>query len=166
MDPHVPDLPAAEVEASKPVVDTKGETPAIVSCGDASNGQETKVTNQGWHDPLRSIRFESLIAQCRTSRTLGTMGHAKRRHTPERIIGKLHEADRLLGEGQGVALVAKHLEVSEQTLRRWRRQYGGLEPDEPKMLNQLERENTRLKRMVADQLLENLVLKEIAKGNW
>jgi putative transposase len=82
------------------------------------------------------------------------MGHARRRHTPEQIIRKLREADRLLGEGQEVVAVAKQLEVSEQTLHRWRVQYGGLKADDAKRLKELERENARLKRMVADQLLE------------
>jgi len=94
------------------------------------------------------------------------MGHARRRHTPEQIIRKLREADRLLGEGQEVALVAKQLEVSEQTLHRWRVQYGGLKADDAKRLKELERENGRLKRMLADQLLENQALKEIGRGNW
>ena len=59
------------------------------------------------------------------------MGHARRRHTPEQIVRKLREADRLLGEGQEVALVAKQLEVSEQTLHRWRLQYGGSSGSSP-----------------------------------
>jgi len=92
--------------------------------------------------------------------------HARRRHSPEQIIRKLREADRLLGEGQEVAVVAKQLEVSEQTLHRWRLQYGGLKADDAKRLKELERENGRLKRIVADQLLENQALKEIAKGNF
>ena len=94
------------------------------------------------------------------------MGHARRRHTPEQIVRKLREADRLLGEGQEVALVAKQLEVSEQTLHRWRVQYGGLKADDAKRLKELERENVRWKRIVAEQLLENQALKEIAKGNF
>ena len=94
------------------------------------------------------------------------MGQRRRRHTPEHVIRKLREADRLLGEGQEVAAVAKQLEVSEQTLHRWRQQYGGLKADDAKRLKELERENQRLKRIVADQLLENQALKEIARGNW
>lgn len=90
----------------------------------------------------------------------------RRRHTPEQIIRKLREADRLLGEGQEVAVVAKQLEVSEQTLQRWRAQYGGLKASDAKRLKELERENGKLKRMVADQLLEIDGLKEIARGNW
>jgi putative transposase len=89
----------------------------------------------------------------------------RRRHSPEQIIRKLREADRLLGEGHEIAVVAKQLEVWEQTLQRWRAQYGGLKAD-AKRLKELERENARLKRMVADQLLENQALKEIAKGNF
>ncbi len=94
------------------------------------------------------------------------MGHRRRRHTPEQVIRKLREADRLLGEGLEVPEVAKQLEVSEQTLHRWRQQYGGLKAEDAKRLKQLERENGKLKRMVADQLLEIDALKEIAKGNW
>lgn len=90
----------------------------------------------------------------------------RRRHTPEQIIRKLREADRLLGEGLEVAQVAKQLEVSEQTLQRWRTQYGGLKASDAKRLKELERENQKLKRILADQLLENEALKEIARGNW
>ncbi len=94
------------------------------------------------------------------------MGHRRRRHTPEQIIRKLREADRLLGEGQDVPVVCKQLEVSEQTLHRWRLQYGGLKADDARRLRELEKENQKLKRIVADQLLENQALKEIARGNW
>jgi len=90
----------------------------------------------------------------------------RRRHTPEQIIRKLREAERLLGEGQGVPEVAKALEVSEQTFHRWRAQYGGMKADDAKRLKELERENVRLKRIVADQMLENEALREISKGNW
>ncbi len=90
----------------------------------------------------------------------------RRRHTPEQIIRKLREADRLLGEGREVAVVAKQLEVSEQTLHRWRQQYGGLMAQDARRWKERERENGKLKRMVADQLLEIDALKEIAKGNW
>ena len=88
----------------------------------------------------------------------------RRRHTPEQIIRKLREADRLLGEGQEVAVVAKQLEVSEQTLHRWRQQYGGLKADDAKRLKELEKENTKLKRIVADQLLENQALEGDREG--
>src|SRR5215208_2595271 len=90
----------------------------------------------------------------------------RRRHTPEQVIRKLREADRLLAEGKTVEEVARHLEVSEQTLHRWRAQYGGMKADDAKRLRELERENAALKRIVADKELENVALKEIAKGNW
>ncbi len=90
----------------------------------------------------------------------------RRRHTPEQIIRKLREAERLLAEGRQVPEVAKALEVSEQTFHRWRAQYGGMKADDAKRLKELERENVRLKRIVADQMLENDALREIAKGNW
>lgn len=88
---------------------------------------------------------------------------ARRRHTPDQIIRKLREADRLLGEGAEVADVARHLEVSEQTYHRWRNQFGGMKADDAKRLKDLERENAALKRIVADKELENLALREIAK---
>ena len=87
---------------------------------------------------------------------------ARRRHTPEQIIRKLREADRLLGEGAEVAEVARHLEVSEQTYHRWRNQFGGMKADDAKRLRELERENRELKQIVADKELENRALREIA----
>src|SRR5690606_38867036 len=145
---------------------------------------------------------------------------ARRRHTPDQIVRKLREADRLLGEGAEVADVARHLEgseatyhrwrnqyggwkaedakrlkplegedrrreagrrlgegaevadvarhleVSEATYHRWRNQYGGLKADDAKRLKQLEGENRRLKKIVADKELEIDALREIARGNW
>jgi len=90
----------------------------------------------------------------------------RRRHTPEQIVRKLREADRMLGEGSEIPEVAKALEVSEQTFHRWRAQYGGMKADDVKRLRELERENAQLKRIVADQALDIQGLKEIAKGNW
>jgi transposase-like protein len=91
---------------------------------------------------------------------------ARRRHTPEQIIRKLREADRLLGEGAEIAEVARHLEVSEQTYHRWRNRFGGMKADDAKRLKELERENRELKQIVADKELENRALREIARGNW
>ncbi len=88
------------------------------------------------------------------------------RHTPEQVIRKLREADRMLAEGKGVAEVAKELGVSENTYHRWRNQYGGMKADDVKRLKELERENQRLKAIVADQALANQALKEVARGNW
>jgi len=90
----------------------------------------------------------------------------RRRNTPEQIIRKLREADRLLGEGRTVSEVAKTLEVSEATYHRWRNQFGGMKANDVKRLKELERENSQLKRIVADQVLENQALKEISRGNW
>ena len=90
----------------------------------------------------------------------------RRRNTPEQIIRRLREADRMLGEGKSIPEVAKALEVSEATYHRWRNRYGGMRADDAKRLKELERENARLKRIVADQLLENQALREVAKGNW
>jgi putative transposase len=88
---------------------------------------------------------------------------ARRRHTPEQIIRKLREADRLLAEGAEIADVARHLEVSEQTYHRWRNQFGGMKADDARRLKDLERENRELKQIVADKELENRALREIAK---
>jgi putative transposase len=90
----------------------------------------------------------------------------RRKHTPDQVVRKLREADRLLAEGKDVPEVAKHLEISEQTYHRWRKQFGGLKADDAKRLKELAKENTRLKRIVADKELEIDALKEIAKGNF
>ena len=90
----------------------------------------------------------------------------RRRHTPEQIIRMLREAERLLGEGKTIPEAAKELGISEQTYHRWRNQYGGMKANDAKRLKELERENGRLKRIVADQALNIDALKEIAKGNW
>jgi putative transposase len=90
----------------------------------------------------------------------------RRRHTPEQVIRKLREADRMLGEGRSIAEVCKALEVSEPTYHRWRNQYGGMKADDAERLRELERENARLKRIVPDQALETQALKELARGNW
>ena len=90
----------------------------------------------------------------------------RRRHTPEQIIRKLREAERMLGEGKTIPEAAKELGISEQTYHRWRNQYGGMKADDAKRLKELERENATLKAIVADQALESRALKEIAKGNW
>ena len=79
-------------------------------------------------------------------------------------VRKLREADRLLGEGMELPEVFKQLEVSEQTYYRWRNQFGGMKAEDVKRLKELEAENVRLKQIVADQVLENQALKEIAKG--
>ena len=91
------------------------------------------------------------------------MTKKRRRHTPEQIIRKLREADRLLGEGAEVADVARHLEVSEQTYHRWRNQFGGMKADDAKRLKELERENGRLKKLLAEAELDKSMLKELAE---
>ncbi len=90
----------------------------------------------------------------------------RRRHTPEQIVRKLREADRLLAQGHEVPEVVKQLEISEATYHRWRAQYGGMKADDAKRLKELETENTRLKRIVADKELQIQALKELGRGNW
>src|SRR5947208_11617232 len=90
----------------------------------------------------------------------------RRRHTPEQVVRKLREAERLLAEGKTVPDVAKELEVSENTFHRWRAQFGGMKADDVKRLKELECENTGLKRIVADRELEIDALKEVTSGNW
>jgi transposase-like protein len=90
----------------------------------------------------------------------------RRRHTPEQIIRELREADRLLAEGHEIPEVAKQLEISAATYHRWRAQYGGMKADDVRRLKELETENTRLKRIVADQELQIQALKELGRGTW
>jgi putative transposase len=90
----------------------------------------------------------------------------RRRHTPEQIVRKLREADRLLAEGREIPEVCKQLEISEVTYHRWRAQYGGMKADDAKRLKELEAENARLKRIVADKELQIQALKELGRGNW
>ena len=90
----------------------------------------------------------------------------KKKHTPEQIINKLREADVELANGNTVEQVCKKIEVSEQTYYRWRNQFGGMKADDMKRLKELERENQRLKKIVADQALDLSILKEVAKGKF
>jgi putative transposase len=90
---------------------------------------------------------------------------SRRRHTPEQIVRKLREADRLLAEGADVAEACRHLEVSVQTYQRWRVQYKAMRPEDVARLKALEKENARLKRIVADQALDVAMLRELTRGN-
>lgn len=90
----------------------------------------------------------------------------RKRHTPEQVVRKLQDADRLLAQGAEVAEVARQLGVSEQTYFRWRNQFGRLKAQDAKRLKELERENATLKRLLADAELEKAALKEIAKGEF
>ncbi len=91
---------------------------------------------------------------------------ARKRHTAEQIIAKLREAEVELAKGQPLVDVARKLEIAEQTYYRWRKEYGGLRVDQAKRLKELEKENARLKKLVADQALDNAILKEVASGNF
>jgi transposase-like protein len=90
----------------------------------------------------------------------------RKRFTTEQIIRKLREAEVLLSKGQSIAQVSKRLGVTDQTYYRWRREYGGLKTDQAKRLKELERENARLKKVVADLTLDKAILKEAANPNW
>ena len=91
---------------------------------------------------------------------------ARKRDTAEQIVAKLREAEVVLAQGESVAKVARRLGVAEQTYYRWRREAGGLRVDQAKRRKARERENARLKRLVADQALDNAILKEVAAGNF
>jgi transposase-like protein len=91
---------------------------------------------------------------------------SRKRFTPEQIIKKLREAEILINKGQNVAEVIRKLGVSEQTYYRWRKEYGGMGIEQTKRLKELERENARLKKLVADLSLDNAILKETVKGNF
>jgi putative transposase len=90
----------------------------------------------------------------------------KKRYTAEQIINKLREAEVLLSQGDKVAVVTRKIGVSDVTYYHWRKEYGGLSVDQAKRLKDLEVENTRLKKLVADLSLDNSILKEAARGNW
>ena len=90
----------------------------------------------------------------------------RKRHTPEQVVRKLTQADRLLADGMDIADVCRELQVSEQTYYRWRNQFGGLKADDAKRLKDLQKENATLKRLLADAELEKAALKEIARGNF
>ena len=90
------------------------------------------------------------------------MDMKRTRHTPEQIVRKLREADRLLAESIPLAEVMRHLEISHQTYQRWRSQYGAMRPDDVARLKTLEQENARLKRLLAEKELDNDMLRMVA----
>ena len=91
---------------------------------------------------------------------------ARKRYTTEQIIGKLREAEVALAQGDSVASVVRQPGGAEPPYYRWRREYGGLQVAQAKRLKELEKENQRLRRVVADQALDNAILKEVASGNF
>ena len=90
----------------------------------------------------------------------------RKRHTPEQIITALREAEVGLARGKSVKLMSRELGITAQTYYRWRREYGGMKVSQARRLKELERENGRLKRAVADLTLDKLILEEAAKGNF
>ena len=90
----------------------------------------------------------------------------RKRHSPEQIIRKLREAEGLLSEGKTIGEVCQRLEICEPTFHRWRNQYGGMKADEAKRLKELEQENARLKKLVANLSLDKQILEEALKGKW
>ena len=91
---------------------------------------------------------------------------AKKRNTPEEIVGKLRQVEVLVGQGKPVAEAIRAIGVTEPTYCRWRAEYGGLKLDQVRRLKLLEQENVRLRRAVSDLTLEKLILKEAASGNY
>ena len=91
---------------------------------------------------------------------------ARKRYTAEQIIGHLREAEILISAGKPIIEAVRHLGVSEQTYYRWRKEYGGMEGEQARRLKELDLENQRLKRLVADQALDLSILKEPARGNF
>jgi len=89
----------------------------------------------------------------------------KKKHSGPQVVAKLRQADVLIGQGKGVPEVCREIEVSEQTYYRWRQKYGGMSPDMIKQFRALQKENGRLKKVVADQALDNAILKEASAGN-
>ncbi|AMV31261.1 Transposase [Pirellula sp. SH-Sr6A] len=93
------------------------------------------------------------------------MTRKRNRHSADQIVKKLRDSDAMLAAGKSVGEVLQALEISEPTLSRWRSQYGGMKSEEAKRLKQLEDENQRLKKLVAEQALDIQMLKEITRGN-
>ena len=91
---------------------------------------------------------------------------SRRRHTPEQIIRKLAEGQKLLAGGMAVDEVCRQFAIAESTWARWLAQYGGMKADDAKRLKELEGENARLKRLLAEAELEKAILKEVAEGNF
>ena len=91
---------------------------------------------------------------------------SRRRHTPEQMITALREAEVGLANGKTVALVSREVGISEQTYYRWRQEFGGMKIDQARRLKELEKENGRLKKIVAEQALDMDMLKEINRGKW
>lgn len=89
----------------------------------------------------------------------------RKRHTPEQIVRKLRDADAMLAAGRTIGEVCQALEISEQTFHRWRNQYGGMKAEEARRLKELEQENARLKRLLADAELDKAILREALEGN-
>jgi len=87
-------------------------------------------------------------------------------YTPEQIINKLREAEILLSQGNAIGIVCKKIGVSDYTYYRWRKEYGGMRVDQARRLKELEQENSRLKKLVADLSLDNSILKEASRGNF
>ena len=91
---------------------------------------------------------------------------AGKRHTAEEIVNKLREADVELAQGASIAQACRKIGITDQTYYRWRREYGGLKVDQARRFKELEKQNSRLKRVVADQALDLAILKEVAEGNF
>ncbi len=90
----------------------------------------------------------------------------RKRFSAEEIVNKLREADVLISQGQTIAQACKQIEITDQTYYRWRREYGGLKTDQAKRLKELERENGRLKQLVAELSLDKAMLQEVSRGNY
>jgi putative transposase len=91
---------------------------------------------------------------------------AKKGYSPEQIIHKLPEAEVLLSQGNTIGTICKKIGISDFTYYRWRKEYGGMRVDQARRLKELEQENARLKKVVADFALDNAILKEAARGNF
>jgi len=91
---------------------------------------------------------------------------SRKRYSPEKIIGMLREAEIVLAQGMTIGQVCRELSISEQTYYRWRKQYGGLKMSQARRMKDIQRENTRLKKAVADLTLDKVILKEALEGNY
>ena len=125
---------------------------------------EVTVFSSGWRIRLTCPPLIDPARMRRSTEKRDEMG--RKRNTAEQIIRKLREAEVELAKGQKIAEVARKLGITEQTYYRWRREYGGLKVSQAKRLKELERENGRLKRAVANLTVDKLILEEAARGNF
>jgi len=125
-------------------------------------------TENGWRTdkPITDLTGDFCTSWIETGRQKGTGKMPRKTFTPEQIVGKLRQIEVLLSQGKTVPVACKEVGIVEQTFYRWRKEFGGLQMEQAKKLKELQRENTQLRRAVADLTVEKQILKDVAEGNF